>query len=72
MASAKAIAWVERLVWILVYGGLFGVVLGLATRAEDAVTGWSLVVAGGCIAAAGAVLIWVRSRMNNIVKEEKT
>jgi hypothetical protein len=71
MASAKTIAWVERLIWILIYGGLFGVVLGLATRAEQPAVGWSLVAAGSCIAAAGSVLIWVRSRMNNTVKEEK-
>ena len=72
MASAKTIAGVERLIWILIYGGLFGVALGLATRAEQPALGWSLVVAGGCIAAVGPVLIWVRSRMNTIVKEEKT
>jgi len=63
MASAKAIAWVERLVWILIYGGLFGVVLGLATRQQDAAVGWSLMVGGACVAAVGVVLIWVRSRM---------
>ena len=63
MASAKAIAWVERLVWILIFGGLFGVVLGIATRPQDAAVGWSLVVIGACVAAAGAVLVWVRSRM---------
>ena len=63
MASAKAIAWVERLVWILIFGGFFGVVLGLATRPQDASVGWSLIVVGACVAAAGAVLVWVRSRM---------
>ena len=63
MASAKAIAWVERLVWILIFGGLFGVVLGLATRSQDAAVGWSLIVIGACVATAGAVLVWVRSRM---------
>jgi len=63
MASAKAIAWVERLIWILIYGGLFGVVLGLATRPQDPAVGWSLLVGGACVAAVGVVLIWVRSRM---------
>jgi hypothetical protein len=63
MASAKAITWVERLIWILVYGGLFGVVLGLATLPQDALVGWSLVIGGACVAAAGVVLIWVRSRL---------
>jgi hypothetical protein len=63
MATAKTITRVERWIWILIYGGLFGVVLGLATRPQDAVTGWSLIVVGACIAAGGAVLVWVRSRM---------
>lgn len=63
MASAKAILWVERLIWILVYGGLFTAVIGLATRANDPATGWSLIVVGGVIAVVGAVLVYVRSRM---------
>ena len=63
MASAKAILWVERLIWMLVYGGLFTVVIGLATRPNDAVTGWSLIVVGAVVAVAGAVLVYVRSRM---------
>ena len=63
MASAKTLLWIERLIWILIYGGLLALVLGLATLAGDAHTGWSLVVLGGCVAAAGVVLIWVRSRM---------
>lgn len=63
MASARAIAWIERLVWTLVYGGLFTVVIGLATRSRDALTGWWLVALGALVAAAGVVLIWVRSRM---------
>jgi hypothetical protein len=63
MASERAMLWVERLVWTLVYGGLFSVVIGLATRAADPATGWSLIVAGAGLAAVGALLVWVRSRM---------
>ena len=63
MASARAIAWIERLVWTLIYGGLFTVVIGLATRSRDSLTGWLLVAVGAVVAAAGVVLIWVRSRM---------
>ncbi|HZY18538.1 MAG TPA: hypothetical protein VFE82_08650 [Ramlibacter sp.] len=63
MASARALAWVERLVWILIYGGLFGVVLGIATGGAHLVAGWSLGVLGGIAVAAGLVLIWVRSRL---------
>ena len=63
MSSPRAILWVERLVWMLVYGGLFTVIIGLATRSNDPATGWSLIAAGGVIAAIGALLVWVRSRM---------
>jgi hypothetical protein len=63
MASHRAIEWIERLVWTLIYGGLFTLVIGLATHSRDALTGWLLVVLGAVVAAAGVVLIWVRSRM---------
>jgi hypothetical protein len=63
MPSAKALAWLERLIWTLIYGGLFALVLGLATRAREAVVGWTLIVAGAFVAIGGVVLIWVRSRL---------
>lgn len=63
MASAKTLLWIERLVWILIYGGLLTLVLGLATLKLHAAAGWSLVLAGGSVAAAGVVLIWLRSRL---------
>ena len=63
MASAKTLLWIERLIWILIYGGLFALVLGFAILAADTHTGWSLVVLGSCVAGAGAILIWVRSRL---------
>jgi hypothetical protein len=56
-------AWIDRLIWLLIYGGLFALALGLATRAREAVVGWTLIVGGALAAAAGAVLIWVRSRL---------
>jgi hypothetical protein len=64
MASARALAWLERLIWILIYGGLFSLVLGLATRVREAAIGWALIAGGAVIAAAGVVLIWVRSRLD--------
>ena len=63
MTSSRTIAWVERLVWILVYGGLFSFVLGLATLNTDEATAWTLITAGAVLVAAGVVLIWVRSRL---------
>ncbi|MBK8073686.1 MAG: hypothetical protein IPK34_17460 [Ramlibacter sp.] len=63
MASTRTIARVEALVWILIYGGLLTLVLGLAVRTDAPVLACVLMVAGLVVAVAGAVLIWVRSRM---------
>jgi hypothetical protein len=65
MTSSRARAWTERLVWILLYGGLFGVVLGLAAMKYSAGAAWSLLVVGGVLAICGTVLIWVRSRQGD-------
>lgn len=64
MASPRTVAWIERLIWTLIYGGLFTAVIGLATRSRDAASGWALVVAGAVVTVAGVVLIWVRSRLD--------
>ncbi len=54
---------VEALVWVLVYGGLLLLCLGVFTARIDAALGWLLGLAGGAIAAAGVLLIYLRSRM---------
>ena len=69
--SGKAITRIENLIWVLVYGGLLILVLGLATRLHHAATGWSLIAVGGCFAAVGAVLVWVRSRLHESTIGEK-
>jgi hypothetical protein len=63
MATSRAITWVERLVWILIYGGLGAVALGGFTRAQAPATGAALIGAGVVAVIAGLVLIYVRSRM---------
>jgi len=54
---------VEALVWVLVYGGLLLLCLGLFVLRTGGQLGWPLVLAGGATAVAGAVLIYIRSRM---------
>ena len=54
---------VEALVWVLVYGGLLLLCLGLFVLRADGILGWPLVLLGGALVAAGAVLIYLRSRM---------
>ena len=63
MAAAGRSAWLERLAWIFIYTGLFSVVLGLATLDHHLPVAWSLIVAGCALAAAGVVLVWLRSRL---------
>ena len=54
---------VETLIWVLIYGGLIAVGLGIAVEDSDRALGWSIAVGGAIVAAVGAVLIVVRSRM---------
>ena len=55
--------WIENLTWVLIYGGLLLLVLGIATGRTDEATGWAIATPGGIAAAVGVVLIYVRSRM---------
>jgi hypothetical protein len=53
----------ERLVWILIYGGALAASLGLfVLRGGDAPLGGGLIAVGAVAAAAGLLLIWLRSR----------
>jgi formate hydrogenlyase subunit 3/multisubunit Na+/H+ antiporter MnhD subunit len=61
--SNKAAARLHALIWVLIYGGLLTLVLGLSVAPIDDETAWSLIVGGGVVAAVGVVLIVVRSRM---------
>lgn len=56
-------ARLQALIWVLIYGGLLTLVLGLSVQRMDDAIGWSLVVGGGLAAAVGVVLIYVRSKM---------
>ncbi len=61
--SNKSVARLEALIWVLIYGGLLGLVLGLSVGRTDEAWGWSLVVGGAVVAAVGFILIYVRSRI---------
>ena len=61
--SSKTVARLQALIWVLIYGGLLTLVLGLSVQRMDDAIGWSLVVVGGLVAAVGFVLIYVRSKM---------
>ncbi len=56
---------IDKLIWVLMYGGLLAVGLGLFVQRTDDVLGHTLVVGGGIVAAVGVALIYVRSRMKD-------
>ena len=55
-------ATLDKLIWVLIYGGLLMLGLGLFVMRGDAGFGWTLVLLGAAVAVLGAVLIVVRSR----------
>jgi len=61
--SSRNIARLQALIWVLIYGGLLTLLLGVFTRRSDGPLGWSLTVVGALVAALGVVLIYVRSRL---------
>ncbi len=63
MASPRSLVWIERLIWMLIFGGLLVMVLGIAGTHQNASSADVLVTLGAMAAAVGVVLIWVRSRM---------
>lgn len=65
MLTPKTIARLENTIWILLYGGLLTLILGLFTQRADDDLGQTMVVGGGVAAAFGAVLIYVRSRVRS-------
>jgi drug/metabolite transporter (DMT)-like permease len=56
-------ASVETLSWVLIFGGLLVLSLGYFVTPRLTWLGAALMLGGGVTAAAGAVLIHVRSRM---------
>lgn len=73
--ATKPYARLEGWIWTLIYGGLFAVVLGIAVGRNNAALGWIFAVPGAVVAIVGAVLIYVRSRLDgakpNIEKAKK-
>jgi hypothetical protein len=63
MATQRTLARLDALAWTLIYGGLFALVLGIASHEQTVIGGWSLSVLGIVAAIAGVVLIVVRARL---------
>ena len=63
--SNKFVVRLEGLTWILIYGGLLTLVLGLWVEPIDDDTGWPLIVGGALAVIVGFALIYVRSRIKD-------
>lgn len=66
---SKPHARLEAWIWVLIYGGLFALILGIATGRRDEVLGWALAIPGVVVATVGFVLIYVRSRLKEDPKK---
>jgi hypothetical protein len=64
MPTPRTLSRLDALIWALIFGGLFLLVLGIASHGATRIGGWSLSVLGALAVAAGVVLIGVRARLN--------
>jgi hypothetical protein len=55
-------AAMEKWAWLLLYSGMLVGALGLFLLRDSPTAGWVLMVVGVLDAAAGVLLIWLRSR----------
>ena len=55
-------ASMEKWAWLLLYSGMLVGALGLFLLRDSPTAGWVLMVVGVLDAAAGVLLIWLRSR----------
>lgn len=61
--SRGVLAWIERLTWLLIFGGLLALSLGVfLLRAGSESLGWPVVVTAGLAVLVGLVLVGVRAR----------
>ena len=65
MATSLELKRLQVLIWVLIFGGLMTLVLGLSLGRYDPSKGLACVVVGGLLAAVGALLILLRARLKN-------
>lgn len=61
--TKSTLIWVQRLVWIYIYGGLLSIVLGIFVAQSDATLARAMQGVGAVFVLIGVVLIYVRSRL---------
>ena len=63
MVLKVSAARVAALTWVLIFGGMLMLALGLVLGRTDAVLGVGIVVVSVAAIVVGVLLVWVRSRM---------
>jgi len=63
MTTKKTLMWVQRLVWIYIYGGLLSIVLGSFLTQSELMLARAMQAIGAVFVLTGVVLIYVRSRL---------
>ena len=52
----------DKLTWVLIFGGIFSITLGLSLLQSGGALVWMFTAAGAVAVAVGVVMIFVRSR----------
>ena len=52
----------DKLTWVLIFGGIFSITLGLSLLQSGGALGWVFAAAGAVAVAVGVVMIFARSR----------
>lgn len=63
MAITPAVKRLEKITWLLIYGGLLALLVGIFALRQDELLGWITVGVGSLMAVTGFALIYVRSRI---------
>ena len=63
MASLLTLKKMQQLIWVLIYGGLLTLVLGVSVQRTDDAFGWSMVAGGAVLALIGVGLVFARARL---------
>jgi hypothetical protein len=65
MATLLNVKNMQQLIWVLIYGGLLTLVLGVSVQRTNDALGWSMVAVGAVLALIGFGLVFVRARMKS-------
>jgi len=69
MPSKEVVLRLQKWIWVLIYGGLLCVVLGVFLARADLTLARCLQTGGGALVVIGVVLIYLRSRIKEETKD---